>query len=158
VWRFWKSDRRSVFQLPRNLAFLIPAVLIFLLACTVKTAPWYWDNIKLIIWSYFIILPFLWSDLISRWPIAIRVLICIGLFGSGFVTIIGGLAAGQPGYGFANRAEVDTVGQVVRRLPAEARFAAYPTYNHPLLLNGRKVVLGYLGHLASQGFDYGPVE
>jgi uncharacterized membrane protein len=40
-------------------------------------------------------------------------------------------------------------------LPATARFAAYPTYNHPLLLQGRKVVLGYPGHLWTEGFDYG---
>jgi hypothetical protein len=40
-------------------------------------------------------------------------------------------------------------------LPVTARFAAYPTFNHPLLLEGRKVVLGYPGHLWSQGFaDY----
>ena len=42
----------------------------------------------------------------------------------------------------------------MRKLPVEARFAAYPTYNHPLLLQGRKVVLGYPGHLWTQGFDY----
>jgi uncharacterized membrane protein len=35
----------------------------------------------------------------------------------------------------------------------QARFAAYPTYNHPLLLQGRKVVMGYPGHLWTQGFD-----
>jgi hypothetical protein len=41
----------------------------------------------------------------------------------------------------------------------EARFAAYPTFNHPLLLEGRKLVLGYPGHLWSQGFaDYGGVN
>jgi hypothetical protein len=37
----------------------------------------------------------------------------------------------------------------------EARFAAYPTYNHPLLLQGRDVVLGYPGHLWTEGFKYG---
>jgi hypothetical protein len=47
----------------------------------------------------------------------------------------------------------------VRKLPIEERFAAFPTYNHPLLLNGRKVVLGYPGHLWTQGFsDYGTVD
>jgi hypothetical protein len=154
-WRFWKSDARSVFNLPTNLAFLIPAAAIFLFACNVKTAPWYWDNMKLIIWAYFIVLPFLWQDLIAKWPIDLRICICVALFWSGFISLIGGLATGAPGFGFANRAELDAVGDALRRLPVEARFAAYPTYNHPLLLQGRKVALGYSGHLWSQGFaDY----
>jgi hypothetical protein len=46
----------------------------------------------------------------------------------------------------------------VRELPIKERFAAFPTYNHPLLMNGRKVVLGYGGHLWTQGFDYAPIE
>ena len=53
---------------------------------------------------------------------------------------------------------LDAVGSVVRKLPTEARYAGYPTYNHPVLLQGRKMVLGYPGHLWTQGFDYGPVE
>jgi hypothetical protein len=48
---------------------------------------------------------------------------------------------------------VDAIAAVVRQMPIEARFAAWPTYNHPLLLNGRKVVMGYPGHLWTQGFD-----
>ena len=40
-------------------------------------------------------------------------------------------------------------------MPADARFAAFPTYNHPLLLQGRKLVLGYPGHVWTQGFNYG---
>ena len=137
------------------LAFVLPATAIFIFACLFKTAVWDWDNIKLIIWAYLILLPFLWRELIALWPAPIRVGICIALFGSGFVSLFGGLAAGKEGYGFANRAEVDAIGVDLRKFPVEIRFAAYPTYNHPLLLNGRKVVLGYDGHLFSQGFDYG---
>ena len=48
---------------------------------------------------------------------------------------------------------MDAIGFAVREMPLEARFAAFPTYNHPLLLNGRKVVMGYPGHLWTQGFD-----
>jgi hypothetical protein len=43
--------------------------------------------------------------------------------------------------------------------PLDTRFAAYPTFNHPLLLEGRNVVLGYAGHLWTQGFDdYGSYQ
>lgn len=157
-YRFRARFKTALSGLPTSLAFLLPAALLFLFATNVQTAPWYWDNTKLLIWSYFIVLPFLWRDLLRDTPIEIRVAACIALFGSGFVSLFGGLAAGSSGYDLANRAEVDAVAAAVRKLPAADRFAAYPTYNHPLLLNGRKVALGYLGHLASEGFDYGPAE
>jgi hypothetical protein len=151
MWQAWKSDRKFLFRIPAHLGFIIPAALIFILACLVKFAPWDWDNTKIMIWSYFMVLPFLWKDLIARWPEPMRVGVCVILFGSGFVSLFGGLAA--PGYDFAMRSEVDALAVSLRKIPVEARFAAYPTYNHPLLLNGRKVVAGYPGHLWTQGFD-----
>lgn len=157
-WRHRNSFKSAFGGLPTSLAFLLPAALLFLFATNIKTAPWYWDNTKLLIWAYFIVLPFLWRDLLRDTPIEIRIAACIALFGSGFVSLFGGLAAGPSGYELANRAEVDAVSAAVRRLSTADRFAAYPTYNHPLLLSGRKNALGYLGHLASEGFDYGPAE
>jgi hypothetical protein len=154
-WRAWKSGLRWGQRIPEDFAFLLPAAAIFVFAFFVKTAPWGWDNLKLMIWSYFLVLPFLWTQLITRWSTPVRVGVCIALFGSGFVSLFGGLAAGRTGYGFADRAELDGVGHAIRKLPVEARFAAFPTYNHPLLLQGRKVVLGYPGHLWTEGFDYG---
>jgi hypothetical protein len=153
----WETYRTPDFQIPAKVAFLIPAAVIFLLGCLIKLAPWEWDNIKIIVWAYFLILPFLWSDLIVHWPIPLRIVVCVALFASGFVTLFGGLAAGATGYGIADRGELDAVGVVVRKLPAEARYAGFPTYNHPVLLQGRKMVLGYPGHLWTQGFNYSEI-
>ena len=36
--------------------------------------------------------------------------------------MFGGLAAGQSGFGLADRAELDAVGAAVRKLPIEARY------------------------------------
>src|SRR6266478_6011754 len=160
--RVWKTGIRwgdkLGDKLSEEVAFLLAATAIFVFAFFVKTAPWGWDNLKIMIWAYFLVLPFLWTHLIARWPMPVRVAICIALFGSGFVSFFGGLAAGRSGFGFADRAELNGVGDAVQKLPAEARFAAYPIYNHPLLLQGRKVVLGYPGHLWSEGFDYRETE
>jgi hypothetical protein len=158
-WLLWRAFGKGVQQgikVSDSMVFVIAAIVLFLLSVFVKMAPWGWDNIKILVWAYFIILPFLWSELLSRWPLALRAVIYVLLFGSGFVTLFGGLTIGRPGFGIADRAELDAVGMVVKRLPAEARYAAYPTYNHPLLLQGRKVVLGYPGHLWTQGFDFSP--
>src|SRR5882724_9159548 len=153
-WNAWKSSWRWGENPPEDVGFLFPASAIFVFAFFVQTAPWGWDNLKLMVWAYFLVLPFLWTDLIARWTIPARIGVCIALFGSGFISLFGGLAAGRPGFEFSDRGELDAVGVAVRKLPAETRFAAYPTYNHPLLLQGRKVVLGYPGHLWTEGFEY----
>ena len=156
-WRAWQNRVQQDSTSLESAVFLSAATGIFLLALLVKTAPWEWDNLKLLFWAYFIVLPYLWTELIARWPISVRAAVCIALFGSGFVSLFGGLAS--PGFSFANRGELDGVGVGIRNLPVDARFAGYPTYNHPLLLQGRKMVLGYPGHLWTQGFDnYGAVE
>jgi len=156
VYRTFRQEEKGGERLPAATVFVLAASFIFLLGFFIKTAPWGWDNIKILIWAYLIVLPFLWSELLVQWPLPTRALIYVALFASGFVTLFGGLAAGRTGFGIGDRAEVDAVGAVVSRLPVEARFAAFPTYNHPLLLQGRKVVLGYPGHLWTQGFDYAP--
>jgi hypothetical protein len=154
IWRAWKSGWRWGKAPPADIAFVLPAVVIFGLGYFVQTAPWDWDNLKLMVWGYFLILPFLWSDLLARWAFPERAVTCVALFASGFVTLLGGLSAGHPGFGLIDRARLDGIGAAVQPLPVEARFATWPTYNHPLLLQGRKVVLGYPGHLWTQGFDY----
>jgi hypothetical protein len=154
IWRAWKSGWRWGKTPPADVAFVLPAVVIFGFGYFVQTAPWDWDNLKLMVWGYFLILPFLWSDLLARWAFPERAVTCIALFASGFVTLLGGLSAGHPGFGLTERARLDGIGAAVQPLPVEARFATWPTYNHPVLLQGRKVVLGYPGHLWTQGFDY----
>jgi hypothetical protein len=158
-WRAWKSGLKWNQESSEAIAFLLPALAIFVLGLLFQFAPWQWDNLKLMIWAYFLVLPFLWKDLIAHWNVPARALVCIALFGSGFISLFGGLSVGRPGFGIANRIELAGVGDAVQRLPVEARFAAYPTFNHPLLLEGRKLVLGYPGHLWSQGFaDYGGIN
>ncbi len=156
--RYAGSLVTDIFRRTPALAFITPAALIFLFAYFVKTAPWGWDNIKLILWAYLITVPFLWRELIAHWDIPVRVGVCFALFASGFISLFGGLLHDPEGYGFADRAELDAVGVITAKLPVAARYAAYPTYNHPLLLQGRKLVLGYPGHLWTQGFDYGKVS
>ena len=157
-WRIWKGKWRWGDTPPADIAFVLAAVVIFGFGYFVQTAPWEWDNLKLMVWGYFIVLPFLWSDLISRWVFPERAVACLLLFGSGFVSLLGGLTAGHPGFGLIERARLDHIGTALRPLPMDARFAAYPTFNSPILLQGRKAVAGYPGHLWTEGFDYGKIN
>ncbi len=160
IWRMKqrKENGQRLFEFTPTVAFVGPATALFLFAFLVKTAPWGWDNTKLFIWSYFIVLPFLWRDLIAAWPWFVRYAVCFFLFVSGLICLIGGLNPGSPGFDIANRIELNNIAQAVKRIPIAERFAGFPTFNHPLLLDGRKMVLGYPGHLWTQGFDYAPIE
>jgi hypothetical protein len=157
-WRIWKRKWRWGDRPPADIAFVLAAVMIFGVGYFVQTAPWEWDNLKLMVWGYFIILPFLWSDILGRWAFPERAAMCVALFGSGFVTLLGGLSAGHPGFGLIERERLDRVGTAVRPLPVEARFAAWPTFNDPILLQGHKAVMGYPGHLWTEGFDYNDMD
>ena len=134
-------------------AMVIPAVLLFRLACFVMFAAWDWDNTKILFWCYLAVLPALWEMLRRRAP-WLRAAVCFALFFSGAVSLVGGLDGSHAGYTLGNREELDRLDVALRKIPITATFACLPTYNHPLLLCGRKVVAGYEGHLTSHGIDY----
>ena len=141
----------------RAFAFVYPCIGVFGIACVVMFAPWEWDNMKIMIWAYLGILPFL-HEMLLEIPgvggIAVRGVACILLFFSGFISLLGGLDGSHTGYEIARRSELDPILMAVRLLPPDSTFAGWPTYNHPLLLSGCKMVEGYAGHLFSHGIDY----
>ncbi len=154
VW-FWRR-RTAPGELPKlaeQSAIVIPAVAVFLIGCFVMFAPWEWDNTKLFLWSYLTVLPVLWAMLRLARP-WLRGATCFALFFSGAVALVGGLDGRHQGYTLARRSELDGLKAHLDALPSTATFACVPTYNHPLLLLGRKVVAGYEGHLSSHGIDY----
>lgn len=120
-------------------------------------APWPWDNTKLILWGYLALLPFLWSGVLARWPAGMRSAVCVLLFASGALSLLGGLDA-RHGYKLADRAELAATQVLLRTIPVNARLATAPSYEHPALLLGQPVVMGHDGHLFSQGLDYAEVQ
>jgi len=158
-WKLWREEKvpinhqRSTLNFPR--ACFPPALGIFLLCVFVKFAPWEWDNTKIMIWSWLCLIPLAWQRLIAPRPLWQRALAILLLFGSGVASLLGGLRG--TGYDIASRYTRDGIAKAVAPLPIGARFAGYPTYNHPLLLCGRKMALGYPGHAWSHGLDYQPL-
>lgn len=145
-----KRDRRNVW--PAVIVF--PALGVFLLCCVVRFAPWEWDNTKLMIWCYLAVLPALWKHVIAQFTTIPRALLCALLFFSGFVSLLGGLDATHRGYPIASRSELDGVASALRAIPGNDRFIGHPTFNHPLLLLGRPMALGYTGHVWSHGLEW----
>ena len=154
-WLWWRRKRPGTLAIA---AVAIPGLLFFRAACFVITGPWAWDNTKLLMWGYLAVLPALWAMLRECAP-WLRATACFALFFSGAVSLFGGLDAShndteRGGCTLGNRVELDRLAPALRQIPITATFACLPTYNHPLLLLGRKVVGGYEGHLWSYGIDY----
>jgi hypothetical protein len=136
----------------------LPALFLFFVCCNIRFARWDWDNTKMMLWCWVIVLAALWEALLVRWNPWLRTPVCALLFFSGFLSVLGGIDGSHSGYAIGKLSTIDAVAQAVRDIPITEPFAAQPTYNHPLLLCGRKVVMGYDGHLSSHGIQYGPVE
>jgi hypothetical protein len=133
--------------------FVWTAVCVFALCCFVSFAPWEWDNMKLMLWSWLVIAPYLWRKMLAPLKLPARAAVCVVLFFSGGVSLIGGLDT-RHGYVIAQRSELAGWQHAIASIPPYVRFASVSDYNHPLILLGRKVACGYEGHLWSHGLDY----
>jgi hypothetical protein len=134
--------------------FFFPSLLIFVACGFIKFAPWAWDNTKLIFWAYMLILYCAWNLFFKHWPLILRAPVLLLLFFSGAVSLTGGLAEMNHHYEIGNEQEWAAVDKALENFPSDAVFAAYPTYNNPVLVTGHEVVLGYEGHLWSHGLPY----
>lgn len=134
-------------------AFVWPASTVFALCMVVRFAPWPWDNMKLMLWSWIVVAPYLWSLLLKNRPLPLRLAAALLLFGSGAVTLAAGLDS-RHGYEMVKRSELNKAAWVLRNLPAGEVIACAPEYNQPVLMLGHPVVCGYEGHLWSHGLDY----
>jgi hypothetical protein len=143
----WKKDVEAR-------AFVGLASAVFLICCVVAFSRWEWDNMKLMMWCWLVIAPYLWSLVIRPLQGPAQAALCFVLFFSGAASLIGGLDA-RHGYSIGSRSELASWQAAVKDIPATDRFAAFPDYNHPLILLGRKVAVGYDGHLWSHGLDFG---
>ena len=105
------------------------------------------------LWSWLVIIPYLWSALLRSRPLWVRLPVLVFLFGSGAATLLAGLD-GRQSYELIKRSTLDQTAWILRRVVPDAVIACAPEYNHPVLMLGHPVVCGYEGHLWSHGLDY----
>jgi hypothetical protein len=134
-------------------AFVWTGAFMFAACMVIRFAPWPWDNTKLMLWSWLVIIPYLWEDLIAPRACGVRIIAAILLFGSGALTLTAGLD-GRHGYALVSKSDLDRVASLLREVPPGAVIACAPEYNQPVLMMGHPVVCGYEGHLWSHGLDY----
>jgi hypothetical protein len=139
-----------------GLMLALPGLFGFALLFFVMFAPWDWDNTKLMLWCYVLLLAPL-GELVRRMPRPVQVAALVALFGSGAVSIAAA-CLGREKTAIANAGEVAGVCEGLRGLAAADRVATAQTFNHPVALCGHALVAGYAGHLWSHGIDAREVE
>ena len=152
----WATATATARRSREHLLLLVPALAGFGALFFVMLAPAEWDNTKLMVWCYLLMLPALGEAVLDRLGLPLRAVAWTLLFFSGAVCVASSLRGG--GFEVARAAEQDEVCRAVAGLAADDRVATVPTFNHPVALCGQSLVAGYGGHLWSHGIQYRPVE
>ncbi|MCC6278369.1 MAG: hypothetical protein IT289_10695 [Oligoflexia bacterium] len=143
----------------KDLALLLyPGLGIFFLCFFVMFAPWEWDNTKVMVWGYLLILPALKEILETQIKPTARAILLVALYFSGVVSILATYNSSQTGVEVYNREEVDQVCEALKPLKQSDVVAVVQTFNHPVAICGQQVLLGYGGHLWSHGIKAAPIE
>jgi hypothetical protein len=144
------------------LMFYAPFALCFIGPNIVRLAPWIWDNIKVLIYWHVASLPIVALLLarLWRWNNWGRVA-AIGLLFT--LTFAGALDVWRVASKQVNHQEYDREAilfaeKVKRQTQPRALLLCAPTYNPIAFLTGRRLFLGYGGHVWSHGIGYLPRE
>lgn len=151
VW-FYRQKKWNVW-VPAALAFAF-----FVLFSHLILAPWPWDNIKLILWCYLFglmaISDWLWNQRSSAVQLAVFIL----FFVPGLVLFVNSLPHRSPGVQWTSERELNKAAVVLKNQNVNQGLVITPTYEHPALLLGYKLYMGYPGHVWSHGYKYLPRE
>jgi hypothetical protein len=152
----WRGDRPLV---PRRLLiFYLPFTLLFVICNVAKISPWVWDNIKVLFYWYVASVPLVALLLARLWRMNWG-----ARFGAAalvfVLTAAGALDVWRVVSRVSEQKEFDAGGiafaELVKTETAPRSLLVHaPTYNHPVYLSGRQSLMGYGGHLWSQGIDY----
>jgi hypothetical protein len=142
--------------------FHAPFWALFLASNLLRLSPWIWDNIKLLFFWLLASTPIVALVVagLLRGPAARR---AAGLLALLLLTLSGGIdlwrvVSRQIRLRVFDRDEIQFAAELARATPARALVLRAPTYDSPALLAGRRALLGYVGHVWSQGFDAGDRE
>jgi hypothetical protein len=127
---------------------------LFIVFTFVMVAPWDWDNVKVLLWLYLLIVWLAWKTWASRLSPAFAILAGCILFIPGAVSITSSLPGKSVGVQIYQASELWEAKAAFMDLPVDAVLAAVPDPDHPAAFWGAKVAMGYTGHLWSHGIDY----
>ncbi|MBI3932259.1 MAG: hypothetical protein HY317_02490 [Acidobacteria bacterium] len=149
-----RSSRLVRFTAPFLVWLLVPNLL--------KLSPWIWDNVKFLIYGYVASVPLV-ALLLARmarrgWGGGVGATLLVAS-----LTLSGGLDVWRLARGHAAHRLFDVEGRAfsaraLEATPPRSLILHAPTYDSPVYLSGRRSLLGYPGHIWSQGLDAGGRE
>lgn len=147
---------------PPLLRFYLPFTLCFVAPNLLRLSPWIWDNVKFLFYWYVASAPLVAlvlarlarGPLLGR-PAAPALLLALVLAGALDVWRV---ASGSVAHVIFDADAIAFGGEMARVAPRRAVIASWPAYDSPVLLSGRPALLGYVGHIWSQGLDAGRRE
>jgi len=160
-WLAWRG--RAVVDAPKRLLlFYLPFTLLFIISNAGKISPWIWDNIKVLYYWYIASVPLVALLLARLWRLhmatrAVAVVLLLTLTAAGALDVWRVVSEASEQREF-DRAGVAFAEIVKAETAPRSLILHAPTYNHPVYLTGRRALMGYAGHLWSQGIDYAPRE
>ncbi len=154
VWRFKGKPlvprRLQLFFLPFTLCFIVPNVL--------KMAPWIWDNIKVLFYWWLasaplvaLLLARLWQQGKVKKVIAVVLLACLTAAGALDVTSI---VVRSTKHQVFDPAGIKFAELIKQQTAPRSLVIHAPVHNHPVLLTGRRSLMGYPGHIWTHGLEY----
>jgi hypothetical protein len=156
----WRGQRPVV---PRTLLmFYLPFTLCFVVPNLLRLAPWIWDNIKVLTYWFIASVPIV-ALLLARLSHGGRpgqmlaAILFVTMTLSGALDLWRVAANGFEARVF-NRQGVDFAAIVSQKTEPSSLILHAPTYNHPVVLTGRRSLMGYPGHIWSHGLQGGPRE
>jgi hypothetical protein len=152
--RRWLPPPLLRFYLPFTLCFAAPNVL--------RLSPWIWDNVKFLFYWFVASAPLV-AIVVARmargpWPARLAapvVLLALVLAGA---LDVWRMSTGRLTHVVFDANAIEFGRAIARATPPGAVIAAWPVHDSPVLLSGRPGLLGYTGHIWSQGLDAGSRE
>ncbi|WP_413288367.1 hypothetical protein [Bdellovibrio sp. HCB337] len=136
------------------LLYVSVAAGLFVVFMHVILAPWPWDNIKIILWCYVLALmgmsDLLWNQR-KDWMKAVVFAI---FFIPGMMIFVRSLPAFNKGTQWASEKELNKARVLLKGQDVNQGLMVAPNYDHPALLLGYKLYMGYPGHVWSHGYNY----
>jgi len=149
---------RALRERSEHVLTLGPGLALFAALFFVKLAPWAWDNTKVMLWCYLLVLPGLEALVLERLRVPVRAAVLVGLLLPGAVAVLAASREPTPRLEVLHVAETDGVCRALAGVPPGDRVATVATFNHPVALCGHPLVAGYAGHLWSHGIDDRSIE
>jgi hypothetical protein len=131
---------------------------LFVLFAHLILAPWDWDNIKLLFWCYIFGLLLMKEWLWNLRSAQAKAAVFAVFFGPGFLLFVHSLPLFTHGIAWTSAKELEKAEVLLAGHDVNLGILIAPEYEHPALLLGHKLYMGYTGHVWSHGYNYSERE